>query len=278
METFLHDISWVVPLRSAFLTPIFEGFTLLGYTQFFLVFLPLGYWLWDKKMFTRLAILIGIVGISNSFLKDLFHDPRPPLAIRARSRASANRSACRPATRKSRPRCGCGSPMRSSVRGPGPLPSSSSFGVCFSRLYLGVHDVEDVLGGTLLGLAIDRNLSRLALGRVQVLARAESRTAASGDRGAGTVRFGSIWPRDIVPIGIFGLIVFIFGWWIGRVIEATLDQLRTPRKLALRRCRRGCRRRDHVRALQSRSATNSTRWAYRSSRRYHCNSASSRST
>jgi membrane-associated phospholipid phosphatase len=81
MESFLHDISWVVPLRSALLTLIFKGLTLLGYTEFFLLFLPIGYWLWDKKMFTRLAMLIGLVALTNTFLKDLFHDPRPPIAF-----------------------------------------------------------------------------------------------------------------------------------------------------------------------------------------------------
>ena len=79
MDSILHNISWVVQLRSPWLTPIFEGFTWLGYTQFFLVFLPFGYWLCDKKMFTRLAILIGLLALTNSFLKDLFQDPRPPL-------------------------------------------------------------------------------------------------------------------------------------------------------------------------------------------------------
>ena len=62
MESFLHDISWVVPLRNDTLTLIFNGFTFLGYLPFFLIFLPMGYWLFDKPMFTRLAVLVGLVG------------------------------------------------------------------------------------------------------------------------------------------------------------------------------------------------------------------------
>ena len=58
MESFLHDLSWVLPLRSDIATAIFNGFTALGYLPFYLVLLPLGYWLWDKAMFTRLAVLI----------------------------------------------------------------------------------------------------------------------------------------------------------------------------------------------------------------------------
>ena len=78
MEAFLHDLSWVPPLRNDLLTHVFNGFTFLGYLPFFLIFLPLGYWLFDKPMFTRLSILVGIVGLTNFFLKDLFQDPRPP--------------------------------------------------------------------------------------------------------------------------------------------------------------------------------------------------------
>ncbi len=152
MEHFLHDISWVVPLRSPELTVFFNGLTWLGYTTFFLIFLPIGYWLWDKNMFTRLAVLIIITGLINGFVKDLFHDPRPPLEFAIDPRTGDSYG----------------------------FPSGHAqvavamwlwlayeigrtwawiaailiaVGVCMSRLYLGVHDVEDILGGTFLGLA-----------------------------------------------------------------------------------------------------------------------------
>src|SRR5512139_126576 len=79
MESFLHDLSWVLPLRSDIATAIFNGFTALGYLPFYLALLPLGYWLWDKDMFTRLAVLIMASALVNGFLKDLFDDPRPAL-------------------------------------------------------------------------------------------------------------------------------------------------------------------------------------------------------
>ncbi|MBO6635042.1 MAG: phosphatase PAP2 family protein, partial [Parvibaculum sp.] len=81
MEGFLHDLSWVLPLRSDVATTIFNGFTFLGYTPFFLIFLPIGYWLWDRKVFTRLTVLIALVAVMNSWLKDFWQDARPDPAF-----------------------------------------------------------------------------------------------------------------------------------------------------------------------------------------------------
>jgi membrane-associated phospholipid phosphatase len=217
METFLHDISWVVPLRSTILTYVFEGFTLLGYTQFFLVFLPLGYWLWDKKMFTRLAILIGIVGISNSFLKDLFHDARPPLQFALDARVGESfglpSGHAQVATAM-----WLWLAYEVKQRWAWAAAIVIAAGVCFSRLYLGVHDIEDVLGGALLGLAtivvyralisdqfkfwhdLNPELQLLAIAALAPL-------------------LWFAWPANEVPITIFGLVAFVFSWWLGRVIE-----------------------------------------------------------
>lgn len=151
MENLLHDISWVVPLRTPFLTPIFQAFTWMGYLPFFMIFLSLGYWLWDKDKITRLAVLIALSGLMNAYLKDFWQDARPPLEFR----------------------------MDGQVGDSYGLPSGHAqvatvmwfwlaweirrawawgvaiilvSGVAFSRIYLGVHDVEDVSVGFLLGL------------------------------------------------------------------------------------------------------------------------------
>lgn len=152
MEDFLHNMDWVLPLRSDWATPVANGFTLLGYTPFFLMFLPLGYWLWDRAVFTRLAVLIAITAVINGWLKDFWQDARPDPRYWIDDRVE-------------------GSPGRPSghaqvavamwlwlayeirKRWAWVAAIIIAAGVALSRLYVGVHDVDDILVGTVLGLA-----------------------------------------------------------------------------------------------------------------------------
>jgi hypothetical protein len=80
-----HDVSWVVPYRNEGLTTIFEAFTWLGYPGFVMLFLPLGYWLWNKNKFTRLTAVVILATLLNTFLKDYWQNPRR-VSARSRSR------------------------------------------------------------------------------------------------------------------------------------------------------------------------------------------------
>lgn len=217
MESFLHDLSWVPPLRNDTLTVVFNAFTYLGYTPFFLVFLPLGYWLCDKAMFTRLAILIGIVGLTNSFLKDLFQDPRPPLEYAIDARVGDS----------------YGFPsghaqiavamwlwLAIEIRRAWAWVAAIiiAAGVCASRLYLGVHDVEDILGGVLLGLS------------TVVIYRGFVSDEFKAWHDAGPIvhliaiaalapLIWAVWPGKPAPDALYGLVAFMFFWWLGREIE-----------------------------------------------------------
>jgi glycerophosphoryl diester phosphodiesterase len=151
MEDFLHNMDWVLELRSPAATVVFSGFTWLGYTPFFLLFLPLGYWAWNKKVFTRLALFVLAAALLNAFLKDLWQDPRPDPMYALDGRVGTS----------------YGMPsghaqigmlmwfwLAYELRRTWAFAAAAviASGIVFSRLYLGVHDVEDVLVGSTLGL------------------------------------------------------------------------------------------------------------------------------
>jgi glycerophosphoryl diester phosphodiesterase len=216
METVLHDISWVVPLRSDALTPIFRALSLLGYTEFFLVMLPLGFWLWDKATFTRLAMLIGFVGITNTFLKDLFQDPRPPLAFALDARVGDS----------------FGLPsghaqiatamwlwLAYEIRRTWAWIAAIliAAGVGASRIYLGVHDLEDVLGGTLLGLASFMIYRDVVSDQFKAWHDLNPALQLLGIAALAPLMWFA-WPREF-PTAMLALIAFMFFWWLGHAAE-----------------------------------------------------------
>lgn len=227
MPAFWHDLHWVLPLRSDAMTVLMNGFTALGYTNFFLACLPLGYWLWDKDLFTRMAVLILFTALLNAFLKDVFKDPRPDIAFALD------------------PRVGESYGMPS---GHAQVATAMWFwlayemrrgwfwavaavivaGVCVSRLYLGVHDVEDVVVGVALGVAgmgIFRVLFSDRLQRWHTLHPA----AQLGVLLAVQPVLWLLWPREGGPGSAGSILAFLFGWWAGVLYDRhRMDWKRHP--------------------------------------------------
>jgi membrane-associated phospholipid phosphatase len=217
MDSFLHDMSWVVPLRSPELTRIFSAITLLGYFEFFLVMLPLGYWLWDKALFTRLAILVGIVGLSNSFLKDLFQDPRPPIGLALDGRVGDSFGL---PSGHAQVATAMWLWLAYEIKRPWAwiVAIVTAAGVCASRLYLAVHDIEDILGGILLGLGSIAVFAVLISDDLKAWYNLNPAIQLAAIAALAPLMW-LIWPRHPLPPSIYALVAFIFFWWLGRAIE-----------------------------------------------------------
>ncbi len=144
-------MEWAIAIRSDLLTPIFKAFSALGYGGFLFLFMPLGYWLLSKNIFARVGLWLLLSALLNAYLKDLFQDPRPDVLFQLD--AAVGQSYGLPS----------GHAQIAIVvwfwiawevrkTWMWVLSSILVVGICFSRLYLGVHDMGDVLGGIGIGL------------------------------------------------------------------------------------------------------------------------------
>lgn len=146
----LHNLQWVLPLRSPALTQLAFGLSWLGYATFIMFFVSIGYWTWSKTVFYRLLVLLAINALLNAYIKDVVQDPRPPLELRLDDLVGAS----------------YGIPsghaqiavviwlwLAWELRRTWAwvVGTTIALGVMASRLYLGVHDLEDVLVGAALG-------------------------------------------------------------------------------------------------------------------------------
>lgn len=224
MDQFLHNLDWVLPLRSRPVTLLMEAASALGYTAFFFVLLPLLYWAWNREKANRIAIALFGSGLLTFFLKDLFADPRPPQEYWITAK----------------PPTSFGLPSGHTLMAivfwfsiAAELGKRKLFLVAglvagliaFSRLYLGVHDMEDVLGG-LLGGSVFLVFLRLAFKKTPL---AEITNPVVLTLVGGFTAALIFWPADAPPGRSFLVLAFTIGWSLGftllnrRVRTATTD-------------------------------------------------------
>lgn len=226
MYPFLHDMHWVLPLRSAWATPVWQALTFLGYTPFFLIFLPLIYWFWDRALFIRLGVVIVLNSLLNDWLKDFWQDPRPPIDIQL-DHSRVIDSFGRPSGHAQGAVVMWLWLAHELKRGwAWPLAIFIAAGVGFSRLYLGVHDIDDVLTGSALGLAGFFLMLWLFTPRFDWWRALPVWTHVAALAAVGALVVAT-WPMPRYPEGAVDTLLFLASTYLGYVIDLRLE----PRKL-----------------------------------------------
>ena len=149
MLSFLTDMDWVLEVRSELLTFVFKAVTELGSYLFALVFLTLGYWFWNKDIFSRLIAMSVLSKILNTHLKMAYMAPRPGPAYQLMDVAEwgfPSGHAQHGAT------MWLGFAAELGQTWAWILSSLITAGIAMSRVYLGVHYLRDVIAGVLVGL------------------------------------------------------------------------------------------------------------------------------
>ena len=148
-----NDLSWVESIRTPFLSFFFESITLMGYPTFLILFVSFGYFYWSSNRFSRVAILLFISALINSFLKDFFQDPRPPQELMLDPQIGVSYGWPSGHTQIAVTLWGfLAYELKDKL--------FTIFAVllialiAFSRMYLGVHDLGDIFSGLLIGLLI----------------------------------------------------------------------------------------------------------------------------
>ncbi len=216
MPTWWHDLTWVLPLRSEYLTPVFAFFTNLGALNAYILIILLMAWLWRADFIDRLLPFIGVSIISNSWLKAFFADPRPDILLRL-PEYSAN---------------GFGMPSghaqlavlfwgavalelarTNSSRWLIAAALGTAFMIGFSRVYLAVHDVQDVIIGASIGAVLMAGF---------YMARRWP-TPAPLVVIAGFLLFALAafftWPRGPEPSAVAPALALVFSWYGTRMMS-----------------------------------------------------------
>jgi PAP2 superfamily len=209
-------MEWVLTIRSDLLTQVFVAFSALGYSGFLFLLVPVGYWILNKDTFARVGLWLLLSLLLNAYLKALFEDPRPdpiyqldPFVGQSYGFPSGHAQIAMVIwfwiaweARKTWIWI---------------LSSILVVGICFSRLYLGVHDMGDVLGGMLIGLLSLIFFIFLTTKRFEWWHNLHPLWQVAALMII-VATFFLTWPGRL-PVDVVGLGFLLIGFWIGVGIE-----------------------------------------------------------
>jgi len=164
-----HFIIWLQSFSNDSLDAFFRYVTLLGDEEFYLLFLPLVFWCIDKRVGLRLAFLSLLSTYANAFLKDVFAIPRPS---DPRIRQMVGFEGYSFPSQHAQGTTVIWGYLASQYRSltMGVVAVIIPILVSLSRLYLGVHYLQDIIGGIAIGalLILAFNWAVSAAGKMYV--------------------------------------------------------------------------------------------------------------
>ena len=148
-----NDLSWVEGIRSPFLNIFFDTISLAGYPTFLILFISFGYFYWSSARFSRVAMMLFISALINIFLKDFFQDPRPAIELMLDPKVGTTYGWPSGHSQIAVTLWGLlAYELKNKWITVGAI--STIILIAFSRMYLGVHDLGDVVAGLLIGAII----------------------------------------------------------------------------------------------------------------------------
>lgn len=209
MDSFLHDLDWVLPLRNELLTAVFKTLTSLGDSAVILIILVMVFWIGNRHAGNRLAIIVLATILLNWFLKDLWQNPRPDAKF-VLDRGSTTSFGAPSGHTQIAVVMWLWIACEVGKRWVWFVAVTIAAGISFSRLYLGKHDLEDVLAGLAIGLGTLLFFRWMLSPRFNWW-RTLSPLVQLGVTATGLAALYYFWPVEPVK----GLIVIIAGFLIG---------------------------------------------------------------
>ena len=157
MDFIANDLNWVVAIQSlgGWLEAPGRLLTYLGSEDFFFLVLPLVYWSIDSRIGLQIALVLSSSSILNSIFKLAFAAPRP-YWVSEQVRAFVAESSFGIPSGHAQYAVAIWGIMANGIRKRWAWIAALvlMFLIGFSRVYLGVHYVHDVLAGWLIGAVI----------------------------------------------------------------------------------------------------------------------------
>ena len=228
-------MEWVNSIRGPNLTIFFQYITWLGYKDFLFLFVPFCYWFFDRKIFSAFTLFVFISALINAFLKDFFQDPRPE-----------NIESIDPFLVSLDPSYGFPSghaQLAVVIWGFILLRSKNNFikilclfliaSISFSRIYLGVHDIADVISGIIFGIVSLILLEQLLSNKGEWL-RELNKTWHFLIYFIFFALAYAAWPLEENNLVALALGALVIGFWLGKIMDEKYFNFQNPDNIVLK--------------------------------------------